>query len=61
MVKRRPRFNFDCNANVYRDLQVVYREMRVRRLQIYGDCMLKLRHSEKATKFENLNFTKIVD
>ena len=27
-------------ANVYRDLRVVYREIRVRGFQIYGDCML---------------------
>ena len=25
-------------ANVYRDLQVVYREIRVQGFQIYGDC-----------------------
>ena len=27
-------------ANVYRDLQVLYREIRVRGFQIYGDYML---------------------
>ena len=27
-------------ANVYRDLQDVYGEIRVRGFQIYGDCML---------------------
>jgi hypothetical protein len=27
-------------ANVYRDLRGVYREIRVRGFQIYGDCML---------------------
>ena len=25
-------------ANVYRDLQVLYREIRVQGFQIYGDC-----------------------
>jgi hypothetical protein len=27
-------------ANVYRDLRVLYKEIRVRGFQIYGDCML---------------------
>ena len=32
---------FDVHtANVYRDLRIPYREIRVRRFQIYGDCML---------------------
>ena len=32
---------FDMHtANVYRDLRVLYREIRVRGFQIYGDCML---------------------
>jgi hypothetical protein len=30
----------DYTANVYRDLQSVYREIRVRGFQIYGDCLL---------------------
>ena len=28
---------FSYTANVYRDLQVLYREIRVRGFQIYGD------------------------
>ena len=32
-----PHFS-NYTANVYRDLQVLYREIRVRGFQIYGDC-----------------------
>ena len=34
-----PVSTFTYTANVYRDLQGLYRETRVRGFQIYGDCM----------------------
>ena len=53
--KKRP----GCTANVYRDLQGLYREIRVRGFQIYGDCMLlaipvilKSPHSDSIVIFE---------
>ena len=30
----------EYTANVYRDLRVLYREIRVQGFQLYGDCML---------------------
>ena len=35
----RPKNLFFYTANVYRDLQGLYGEIRVRGFQIYGDCM----------------------
>ena len=43
--------NYHYTANVYRELQGLYGEIRVQGFQIYGDCM----YTRNPCNFENLH------